>query len=321
MDKPSLLWGGRFRTGPSPELMRLSRSDASHFRLVPYDIASSLAHGNELARAGIVSDGENAEIAAALGQIAADVAAGRALPTERDEDVHTFIERLLTERLGGLGGKLRAGRSRNDQAANDLKLYLRDEARHLALNVLALQDAIAGQARAAWRDAGARLHPSAAGPAGHLRASASRPCPGRSSATSTACATGTGAAPARRSAPPRWPARRSLSSPSFRRPSSATTRPARTRSTRSAAATMSPSSSSSPPCSRVASLAPRRGGLPMVVAPVRLGRARRRLFDRLLDHAAEEEPRHRRADARARRPPDRRADHHAERAQGPALRL
>jgi argininosuccinate lyase len=148
MDKPSLLWGGRFRTGPSPELMRLSRSDASHFRLVPYDIASSLAHGNELVRAGIVSAGENAEIAAALAQIADDVAAGRALPTERDEDVHTFIERLLTERLGALGGKLRAGRSRNDQAANDLKLYLRDEARHLALDVLALQDAIVGQAQA-----------------------------------------------------------------------------------------------------------------------------------------------------------------------------
>jgi argininosuccinate lyase len=84
MDKPALLWGGRFRTGPSPELMRLSRSGASHFRLVPYDIASSLAHGNELVRAGIVSDGENAEIAAALGQIAADAAAGHALPTERD---------------------------------------------------------------------------------------------------------------------------------------------------------------------------------------------------------------------------------------------
>ncbi len=146
MDKPALLWGGRFRTGPSAALMRLSRSDASHFRLVPYDIAASLAHGGELVRAGILSAAENGEIAAALKAIAADVAAGKALPTERDEDVHTFVERLLTERLGVLGGKLRAGRSRNDQAANDLKLYLRDEARHLALDVLALQDAITGQA-------------------------------------------------------------------------------------------------------------------------------------------------------------------------------
>jgi argininosuccinate lyase len=148
MDKPGLLWGGRFRSGPSPALMRLSRSDASHFRLVPYDIASSLAHGRELVRARILSEAENTQIADALTGIAADVAAGAVLPTERDEDVHSFVERLLTERLGALGGKLRAGRSRNDQAANDLKLYLRDEARHLAYDVLALQEAIVGRAEA-----------------------------------------------------------------------------------------------------------------------------------------------------------------------------
>ena len=148
MDKPSLLWGGRFRSGPSPALMRLSRSDASHFRLVPYDIAASLAHGRELVRGGILSETENSQIAGALTAIAAEIAAGTALPTERDEDVHSFVERLLTERLGALGGKLRAGRSRNDQAANDLKLYLRDEARHLAHDVLALQDALIGQAEA-----------------------------------------------------------------------------------------------------------------------------------------------------------------------------
>jgi argininosuccinate lyase len=148
MDKPGLLWGGRFRSGPSPALMRLSRSDESHFRLVPYDIASSLAHGRELVRAGILSEAENAQIAATLTAIAAEVAAGQVLPTERDEDVHSFVERLLTERLGALGGKLRAGRSRNDQAANDLKLYLRDEARHLAHGLLALQDAMIGQAEA-----------------------------------------------------------------------------------------------------------------------------------------------------------------------------
>ena len=148
MDKPGLLWGGRFRAGPSAALMRLSRSDASHFRLVPYDVAASLAHASELVRAGILNAAESAEIAAALTAIAAEFAAGAALPTERDEDVHSFVERLLTERLGALGGKLRAGRSRNDQAANDLKLYLRDEARHLALDLLALQDAIVGQAAA-----------------------------------------------------------------------------------------------------------------------------------------------------------------------------
>ena len=60
-----------------------------------------------------------------------DHAGGKIAPSEKDEDIHTFCERVLTERLGPLGGKLRAGRSRNDQAANDLKLYLRDHARRL----------------------------------------------------------------------------------------------------------------------------------------------------------------------------------------------
>src|SRR5258708_26372860 len=148
MDKPGLLWGGRFRSGPSPALMRLSRSDASHFRLVPYDIAASLAHGRELVRAGILSEAEDAEIADALTAIAAEIAAGTALPTERDEDVHSFVERLLTERLGTLGGKLRAGRSRHDQAANDLKLYLPDEAPPLSHAVLGLPDALIRQPQA-----------------------------------------------------------------------------------------------------------------------------------------------------------------------------
>jgi argininosuccinate lyase len=83
---------------------------------------------------------------AGLDAIGAEFAAGRLSPSEADEDVHTFLERALSERLGPLGGKLRAGRSRNDQAANDLKLYLRHEARRLAQGILALQEALLAQA-------------------------------------------------------------------------------------------------------------------------------------------------------------------------------
>jgi argininosuccinate lyase len=140
------LWGARFRKSPDAALMRLSRSDASHFRLVPYDLAASRAHARELERAGLLDAAECAAVMAGLAAVAADVAAGRLAPAEQDEDVHSFLERSLSERLGALGGKLRAGRSRNDQAANDLKLYLRDEARRLGERILDLADALVAQA-------------------------------------------------------------------------------------------------------------------------------------------------------------------------------
>ena len=141
-----LLWGARFRAPPDPSLMKLSRSEASHFRLAPYDLAASRAHARELERAGLLTPAERESIVAAIDILDGDIAAGRVAPSQEDEDVHTFLERVLSERLGPLGGKLRAGRSRNDQAANDLKLYLRDEARRLAERILALQDALLLQA-------------------------------------------------------------------------------------------------------------------------------------------------------------------------------
>jgi argininosuccinate lyase len=146
MSNDKRLWGARFRSPPDPALMRLSRADPEYFRLAPYDVAASRAHARELERAGILTRDETAMLDAALAAIAADFGAGRLQPGAGDEDVHTFVERVLVERLGALGGKLRAGRSRNDQAANDLKLYLRAEARATAAHVLALQDALVAQA-------------------------------------------------------------------------------------------------------------------------------------------------------------------------------
>ena len=146
MNQTTRLWGGRFRKPPDPRLMKLSSAAGEHARLVPQDIAGSRAHAAELERAGLLTMAERAEIVAALDAIAADVAAGRLAPTAADEDVHTFIERVLTERAGAVGAKLRAGRSRNDQAANNLKLYLRGKARPLAGMLVELLGAIADRA-------------------------------------------------------------------------------------------------------------------------------------------------------------------------------
>ncbi|MFP3615003.1 argininosuccinate lyase [Paraburkholderia sp. DD10] len=141
------LWGGRFKSGPSVALRALSRSDASFFRLAPYDLAGSRAHARELRRAQILTEGELQQLLAEMNRLQAQYLAGEVGPSEDDEDVHTFLERELTQRLGATGGKLRAGRSRNDQAANDLRLFLRDKARTLTRAVIDLQNALIEQAR------------------------------------------------------------------------------------------------------------------------------------------------------------------------------
>jgi argininosuccinate lyase len=141
------LWGGRFAGGPAEALAALSVSVQFDWRLAPYDLAGSRAHARVLHRAGLLDDGELARMLAALDELEADVRAGTFTATVADEDVHTALERGLLERLGPLGGKLRAGRSRNDQVATDLRLYLRDAARQLAAAVADLEAALVERAR------------------------------------------------------------------------------------------------------------------------------------------------------------------------------
>ena len=140
------LWGARFKSEPSAALKALSRSEPSFFRLAPYDLAGSRAHARELQRAGVLDANELAQLLACVDEVEHAFVAGDLHPIEADEDVHTFLERVLTQRLGPIGGKLRAGRSRNDQAANDLKLYLRDKARTLATAIGDVQAALVAQA-------------------------------------------------------------------------------------------------------------------------------------------------------------------------------
>jgi argininosuccinate lyase len=142
------LWGGRFGTGPAEALARLSSSVHFDWRLARYDLAGSAAHARVLSRAGLLDPDERDRLLAGLDALAADCESGAFTPTGADEDVHTALERGLLERLGPLGGKLRAGRSRNDQIATDLRMYLREAARGVAGQVVGLATALTGQAAA-----------------------------------------------------------------------------------------------------------------------------------------------------------------------------
>lgn len=146
MAEPTQLWGGRFKSGPSTALANLSRAHPSYFRLYREDLAGSRAHASELKRAGVLDTAEFTTIREALDRIEADVTDQREKPIPADEDVHTFLERLLMQRLGPLGGKLRAGRSRNDQTANNTRLYLRRMVRELSGGIIAVERALASQA-------------------------------------------------------------------------------------------------------------------------------------------------------------------------------
>ena len=141
------LWGGRFAADPSDALAALSKSTHFDWRLAPYDIAGSQAHARVLHRAGLLDDASLAAMLAGLGQLLADVRSGAFGPGEDDEDVHTALERGLIDRAGAdVGGRLRAGRSRNDQVATLFRMYLRDHARSVSALVLDVVDALVGQA-------------------------------------------------------------------------------------------------------------------------------------------------------------------------------
>ncbi|GAA4024523.1 argininosuccinate lyase [Allokutzneria multivorans] len=141
------LWGGRFASGPADGMAALSVSTHFDWRLAPYDIAGSRAHARVLHRAGLLSADELDRMLAALDTLDADVASGAFAPSPDDEDVHTALERGLLERAGTeLGGKLRAGRSRNDQIATLFRMWLRDAARRIAAGTIDVVDALVAQA-------------------------------------------------------------------------------------------------------------------------------------------------------------------------------
>jgi len=143
------LWGARFASGPSPELAELSRSTHFDWILAPYDIAGSHAHAKALAAAGYLEADEEQQMHAGLDTIAQRVADRTLLPAPGDEDVHGALEQALIAELGPeLGGRLRAGRSRNDQIATLVRMYLIDHAKVIARDILRVIDALVAQAEA-----------------------------------------------------------------------------------------------------------------------------------------------------------------------------
>ena len=143
------LWGGRFADGPAPALAALSKSTHFDWVLAPYDVAASKAHAAVLHAAGLLTDEQRDGLLAGLDRLAADLADGSFTALDSDEDVHGALERGLIDRVGAdLGGRLRAGRSRNDQVATLFRMWLRDGMSRVADGVLGVVDALAGQAAA-----------------------------------------------------------------------------------------------------------------------------------------------------------------------------
>ncbi len=142
-----MLWGGRFVGGPAEAMFALSQSTAFDWRLAPYDLAGSAAHVKALFAAGLLTETEQAGLLAGIDDLADQVRSGRFVPLPTDEDVHGALERGLTEQLGpDLAGRLRAGRSRNDQIATLIRMYLRDAVEVLAADVRSVVAAVVAQA-------------------------------------------------------------------------------------------------------------------------------------------------------------------------------
>ena len=140
------LWGGRFSDGPADAVFALSRSVHFDWRLAPYDLRSSLAHLEILQSSGLLTKEVSDQIRSGLTELISEVSAGSFTAIDSDEDVHSALERGLTEKLGEIGGSLRAGRSRNDQVTTDLRLYAIDHMLEVAGQILELQEALIAKA-------------------------------------------------------------------------------------------------------------------------------------------------------------------------------
>ncbi|WP_448854389.1 argininosuccinate lyase [Corynebacterium frankenforstense] len=143
------LWGGRFSGGPAEAMSALSVSTHFDWVLAPYDVLASKAHARVLHNAGLLTDDDFATMLDGLDRLGRDVADGTFGPEPTDEDVHGAMERGLIDRVGPeIGGRLRAGRSRNDQVATLFRMWLRDAVRDVAVQVTDLVAALSAQAKA-----------------------------------------------------------------------------------------------------------------------------------------------------------------------------
>ena len=151
--QPVKMWSGRFREPLDAEFEKWQRSIVFDWRLLPQEVAASKAHASALCAAGILTESETTELRAALDSIAADHQSeeGQALVRNHPsaEDIHHFVELTLAERIGSLGLKLHTGRSRNEQIATDLRLYVRAQIGQVIEALAAWAGALVKQATAA----------------------------------------------------------------------------------------------------------------------------------------------------------------------------
>src|SRR5437016_7243229 len=143
------LWKERFRVAPAEQVVAFTESLSFDRRLAGDDLAGSRAHVRGLERAGILTAGERESLLGAFDQVGDELEGGRFAFSEGDEDIHTAIERRVTELAGDVGAKLHAGRSRNDQVATALRLYARRELRTMARSILGVQTVMADRAEEA----------------------------------------------------------------------------------------------------------------------------------------------------------------------------
>jgi argininosuccinate lyase len=134
--KKPKLWGGRFAANTADSVESFTASIAIDARLYRHDIMGSIAHAKMLAKQRIISSSDAGKIVRGLQAIEREIENGKFAFSAADEDIHMNIERRLSERIGSAGGKLHTARSRNDQVALDMRLFLRDEVK-LILNALA----------------------------------------------------------------------------------------------------------------------------------------------------------------------------------------
>src|SRR5512138_1682654 len=119
------IWGGRFSEGLDPRVLEFTGSFAFDVRLLPHDIRGSIAHARMLGAVGLLTENEAARLTAALEELLRETADG-VPPGAAAEDVHSWVENRLRDKVGDLAGKLHTARSRNDQVALDLRLWLFD---------------------------------------------------------------------------------------------------------------------------------------------------------------------------------------------------
>ncbi|MBA3430522.1 MAG: argininosuccinate lyase, partial [Actinobacteria bacterium] len=132
-----VVWGGRFAAPPDPMMLELTGSLAVDIRLLPHDLRTTCAHAAALVRADLLEPEDAEAIMAACDEILRAWQEGT-LPTGSHEDVHSLVEHELTARLGDVGRRIHAGRSRNDLVATDLRLWCKEQGAELAKAALAL---------------------------------------------------------------------------------------------------------------------------------------------------------------------------------------